>query len=882
MKHRKNLKYVLSVTFLLWLVLSMSSCIREELIGEMEQPDYSSVTISLQMPAPDVTDPMTRGGAMDFDKMSDINILIAEGGRDNSRILDRVYFSFAEVESGSVIDGTKITYTETEMAGEKGEHVRTFKLDFAPEYFESIEGINLKTCRFYAVANWGSAIEGPESVGELKGMKAESVKDANDAYNGQIAAPNVMFGESAEAGSEPIPDAEPGEVRRKIEIELKRTAAMVTLVMDGKGLNAGVVITPRRISLHNVPNTCTIGYDNSVTTEFGGIEVKDGAVTANGEVKDGQTWSEGYSLVGKLMQDPESESDWSGFGEGTRFRTSIGKHYQNFNYEGEPEGNILDQTVQPLFLYENIHGGDEFGATGVNVGNQMSKRPARAASAAEDDIWAAAGGCSYIEIEADYTQYDDPTDMSIARKGTAKWRFFLGENEYNNFDVVRNTNYKLTLTLTETGIGEGNASWRVDSDELKEPDVVGEANMVVGGGGEMFCVEFNDPNIINETQNFEIKYEGDGGFVFAYASTSGNDKDWEWLDVSAINHNKAYKYYVTADKQIWFFVMPFLPKGDSMDETDIERSANLTFMSTGEKEVYAEVSFTQYKPLTIKIRKEDVQDKNDLDMWQVREIIENYYDYKFDVNEEPFTFYLDRVDRVAMPWGFSKILLDKNHTSGFENVYHLIQPINPGINCQDHIDEAEYYLPTGKGYKAPDTNYIDYTNGSCMMHAAMENWFQRFSTKEELDKTTPDDLLRTTLPPRPSKDPDVPDGLSYGWCVPSIVGWQLIEKVDRHYREHVKPLGVGIFDPKHPISWQSYWTSNAGTADMANTYPKADGRTYSFAYQFDRGLDAIKENEIYPSYLLLPRTTPLSYRLLNIRPEYVIEGDAIGSDDSQE
>ncbi|MDE6172039.1 MAG: hypothetical protein K2G34_03020, partial [Bacteroides sp.] len=51
---------------------------------------------------------------------------------------------------------------------------------------------------------------------------------------------------------------------------------------------------------------------------------------------------------------------------------------------------------------------------------------------------------------------------------------------------------------------------------------------------------------------------------------------------------------------------------------------------------------------------------------------------------------------------------------------------------------------------------------------------------------------------------------TFAWCVPSIVGYQLMEKMDRFYKEHdIKDRG---FDPEYPISkWISYWTSNATT-----------------------------------------------------------------------
>ncbi|MDE5701333.1 MAG: hypothetical protein K2I15_02730 [Bacteroides sp.] len=70
---------------------------------------------------------------------------------------------------------------------------------------------------------------------------------------------------------------------------------------------------------------------------------------------------------------------------------------------------------------------------------------------------------------------------------------------------------------------------------------------------------------------------------------------------------------------------------------------------------------------------------------------------------------------------------------------------------------------------------------------------------------------------------------TFAWCVPSIVGYQLMEKMDRFYKEHdIKDRG---FDPEYPISkWISYWTSNATTADIGTSgkYPeelKIDGNT---------------------------------------------------------
>lgn len=448
-------------------------------------------------------------------------------------------------------------------------------------------------------------------------------------------------------------------------------------------------------------------------------------------------------------------------------------------------------------------------------------------------------------MEAEYTKYKD-NSMTIAEKGTASWRFFLGENAYDNFDVMRNTYYKVTLTLRKTGIGEGNASWRVYSD-LEEPVIVGDTEMVVGGGGEMFCVEFVDPA---HSQNFKLK-GSDADFVYVY-SAKGNK--YEWNTVSEVG-NGSYKYYMTANKQLWFYVQPFLPNSE---DTRTERSCTVYFYETNGSTELAKITFTQYKPITVEVTKEDVAA-----MPEVKNMIETYYNYSFETNTEPFTFYVDRVDRNAMPWGFSGVQLDANHSSGFENVYHLIDPLDgqEGEHCNAHVEYAKNYLPTGKGFKDPATGYIDYSNGSCMMHAAMENYFQQYYPKPGAS-ISPDDILNTGLPPRPGSPEDESGDLSYGWCVPSIVGWQLLEKLENH-----KP----IFDPNHPIAkWTSYWTSNAGTYNMRDEYPELniDGKTNAFVYQFDMGLDKIQKGQLYPGNLLLPRSTPIKYRLININSEY--------------
>lgn len=67
--------------------------------------------------------------------------------------------------------------------------------------------------------------------------------------------------------------------------------------------------------------------------------------------------------------------------------------------------------------------------------------------------------CSYIEIKA---EYHSPTRHTRAGDRII-YRFYLGEN-LNNFDVVRNTWYRITVCPKGDGLGED--SWRVNKEAL--------------------------------------------------------------------------------------------------------------------------------------------------------------------------------------------------------------------------------------------------------------------------------------------------------------------------------------------------------------------------------------------------------------------------------
>lgn len=71
--------------------------------------------------------------------------------------------------------------------------------------------------------------------------------------------------------------------------------------------------------------------------------------------------------------------------------------------------------------------------------------------------------CTYLELKGSYNSYDGiRSDISM--------RFFLGQNTYSNFDIIRNTVTDITLTLTDSGVFAG--TWKVEMDNITSDRVL--------------------------------------------------------------------------------------------------------------------------------------------------------------------------------------------------------------------------------------------------------------------------------------------------------------------------------------------------------------------------------------------------------------------------
>ncbi|MDR2912301.1 MAG: hypothetical protein LBV38_03240 [Alistipes sp.] len=517
--------------------------------------------LTIKLPAPMVNDMGTRaaGDAAEFLTLTDINIAIAEGGDDEDAIAEVLWF---EVPDGEVEGGVEYVFEDGEL-----------NVHFSTDWFEERDEIDAATAIFFIVGNYGTEID-VSTVGALRNLRDEG-------NGGWVRRNPMMFGESVELGEgDEEYDEHVNEVGheggRSLKVALTPTVAMVTVAIvaadgegvagEGEGLDYGVVITPRRVSLHNVPRYGLIGQEN--------ILANGGAVAVNGEYSD-VNW-------GNLA----SSSTQSGLGTTVPVaqdsQRSLGGHY---TVEG---GEIVDygSTVEPLFLYENMQG------MGEPNGDQRWKRPAGVAQNIEA-IWAAEATamCSYLEVQADY--YDD----NSKQYGTATWRVFLGGNLTENFDIQRGVYYRFTLVLSGGGLTESDVTWRVDSNlanmELSESD------FVLNGTGEMIVIEQLHEGNGQEQRRYNMEVQSwsdeneDPVAPFVFIETGNNDNhgnfEWEYL-----GQNTNDWFYGNGGES-WVFkmyVQPFLGPG---------RMRNVTFRLVGQNTGTTTpwITITQYSPLTV-------------------------------------------------------------------------------------------------------------------------------------------------------------------------------------------------------------------------------------------------------------------------------------------
>lgn len=729
-----------------------------------------SMTIRVSLPDPVVTTPMGRAGATDFDRIANLNVVVADGT--------------GSIHSIHYYDGNNLEGADPAFSTIDG----GLEVHFSEEYIRTND---LASKTIYLVANYGSNLSTRrlENIEALRSLKQGS-SDTPGVPNGCM-----MFAEVEDNGETHTHGSTTGKT---LKAELKRTVAMVTVAIDGSGLNKNIMITPTAISLHRVPTDCYIGKPNNDVTAG-----ENGRIAEIGEFKDALQYS-WDPIVGTATQT-------GGYSEWRLHGTATGGHYSKDNYG--------DQSIAPLFLFENLHG-EDFGAP-IDKADQSGKRPAGTENN-PDAIDAATQHCSYLQVDANYMKVDDNGNPQFS--GKVSFRFFLGHDEFKNFDVTRNHYYQVTLAISGNGVTEGgqvgtdnngntileanpdDITWRVDSDLSTASFITGDVNL--NASGEYFYVHVAaDPGV-----TWNVTATGDL-FVWAYGKVDGGAASWGSLAAGTTSVAP-----IDNSGTLLFYAQP-LVYGDWAPE-----SQSITLTLNPSQGSPTSITIKQYSPLRITLSATDYP----------------YIQKIFGKSEVDFL--MDRIDRKALPWGFYGEVLDKNHADGFDNTFHLIDETPDCGN--DHRTVAKKYLPFGTADKTdPDMG------GSAMIYALM--LYENQSTTPSGDPAT--GVLQQDFPAI-DRSHDY-NKTKYYWSVPSIEEWQIIEKAARD---------KGILDENFPIlDWFKYWTSDAVT----RLSDSKGGYTHAFTYQFNQGLDALTEDGVYPRDQRVLRTERLRFRLISVAPD---------------
>lgn len=617
--------------FLLLLgVLLWTSCIKDDF--KSTPVVNGEVILNVKLPKPIISSTTTRAGAIDFDIVNDLNIIIAAGSNEESDIQEIFYLPFNDEASVILPDG--VTFVSQEN--------NSYSLHFSAKYLED-KGYVAST--IYVVANYGSSmqIKGPHNVGELQRIKEET-----SSLSGIISGNSMLFAKAIE--NETHTDAD-GTVGKTLKAELQRLAALVTVRIDGSGLKDDVIITPTRIQLHRVPKECFIGQPNidlNASTD----------IVQNGEFK--ETASYKWSRVANEATVEKYKEQFS------NLSTHSGKHYFEGNSWNEGiETNYTDQDVASLFLFENTHH-EDFGAAETN---QKYKRPAAATGITPKEIDAAAQNCSYLEVSANYLRYKNDGEII---SGPVSFRIFLGGDVISDFDVIRNHYYAVTLSLSgyavteggqidpETGELETNSddiTWRMETELGEASFVSGDIN--VNASGEYIPIEV----MAGENTTYTISGSGDY-FLWVYDPDSYNKTGWE--SVAGGSDLKA------TNGILWIYAQPMVPESG---DTATSRSCKVTISVNG-KEIQT-IEIKQYAPIVYDVP-DDLANKI-FGHTNISILID-----RVDRQAMPWGFKGEVLDKNV---GF-----DATYPHGYANCFHLIDQAG---GCE-HYKVAQSYLPWGK------------------------------------------------------------------------------------------------------------------------------------------------------------------------------------------
>ena len=246
----------------------------------------------------------------------------------------------------------------------------------------------------------------------------------------------------------------------QIQAWLKRVVSKLTIGFDGSDLNPGVEIYIKSVRIVDAASSCLLGHDNSVGDIYNNQPI---ALLQNEDYQNDprqytkysdQDGAEGIKITRKTPAFPREcfDDDETNTEETKDGKTVWNETWYNYvhgkdrSFEGTYNGKNIS-----LYFFENLQG--------ITADNAKGYKRDYANNTEQYNKDGKPNG-TYVEVEAYYNTNDDY--FKNPSKGKITYRFMLGKNIANDFNVERNFHYKLILSF----IGDANnIDWHIEYEE---------------------------------------------------------------------------------------------------------------------------------------------------------------------------------------------------------------------------------------------------------------------------------------------------------------------------------------------------------------------------------------------------------------------------------
>ena len=278
----------------------------------------------------------------------------------------------------------------------------------------------------YAVANMGTEFNeevksdgtgSSEAVNKYKEAikTVEGLKSISLTWNADdVARNNQMFGHFTIVGQENKSELLTIN-KKKMELHswIRRAASKVTIAYDGSGLEDGVFIYLKSVTIKDIPQKCYLGKNNPAAPE----DLKDGDEGVKLDlIPEGETIKY-YKGDGELSPSDFNETYEARITKGKPLFGS--KRYEEDAYHPENLADVHTEFTNALYFYENMQGMGKEGTTSdkrqVVKGDQDPTKPTYPDGGAEEnEAWKDAKPYgTYIEVDAFYVLYNRTMNLPV-------------------------------------------------------------------------------------------------------------------------------------------------------------------------------------------------------------------------------------------------------------------------------------------------------------------------------------------------------------------------------------------------------------------------------------------------------------------------------------